>query len=463
MSSQLNYARKRPADEELSEKRSAPSVDLWEPPRNMGDFRSSSFNTHLQYSEEAMSGDYLYAPEDMGLTGLWPGDDVTGCFSAELSIDISLSDFLQTPTAENDAATVSSIDESNLPTNVPVVVPEVVQVPEQNALPAVKPQGKSSTEGPSEDEWAKQKPLLLLLYAEEGLTLPSVMRIIKTAGFLEGASEKMYKTRFDKWGVQKNERSKPRRRALKAKDSSAFSENDLRGMIEGVRIICESNLQGTHGVKWVVDDQYQVLEDEWDDAFGNIVWFIKQRTKNATEPSTATPEIDSIHDDIKPVVDALGLFSLPIILALVFRMCDELKEGDLIDETLREFLLKCQKLSEKAATPRHEPFTKMLKHAYSVSQGDRDSLQRLIEVTFSFYIGVVSTYGAAESTTVLSLISFYLVYVNPEPGRLKATFGKLERLLGRSEKDNGEDDDATLEILRLILFILQRMDNRSEL
>jgi hypothetical protein len=122
----------------------------------------------------------------MGLTGLWPGDDVTGCFSAELSIDISLSDFLQTPTAENDAATVSSIDESNLPTNIPVVVPEVVQVPEQNALPAVQPQGKSSTEGPSEDEWAKQKPLLLLLYAEEGLTLPSVMRIIKTAGFLEG-------------------------------------------------------------------------------------------------------------------------------------------------------------------------------------------------------------------------------------------------------------------------------------
>ncbi len=44
----------------------------------------------------------------------------------------------------------------------------------------------SSKEGPSKEEWEKQKPLIHLLYIEYALTLPSIMKIMETIGLLEG-------------------------------------------------------------------------------------------------------------------------------------------------------------------------------------------------------------------------------------------------------------------------------------
>lgn len=345
----------------------------------------------------------------------------------------------------------------------------------------------TTTEGPTEKAWEEQKSLLILIYGEEGLSLPSVMKIMKVAGLLNGyfaspalnsprtssaksnlvyrATQKMYKTRFEKWGVKKNECHKPRRRALKKKETQLLSENDLRGIIEGVRAICESSI---HEKAWALDDHFRVIEDEWDDALGDILFFIKYKLAKDTRLG-----LEEIRGDLAPVVEKLGFFSLPTVLTLAFYMCEELKHTDLIRNTVGQFLLECEELSEQhvANSPRHRSLTKVLHHAYSISQDDPDSLESLLDIAFSVYIGHVSVYvvsesnryAFSESATVLSLISLYHVYVNIDPRCVDITLQKLEHLLELSDKDNGRESDVTLEILGLVIFVLQRTNRDDKL
>ena len=268
----------------------------------------------------------------------------------------------------------------------------------------------------------------------------------------------MFKARVQEWSFQKNVTKQKLRPARKGQDSQLLSLNDLAGMKEGVDSLCTGHLRSDTEWGWSLGDDFRVVEDEWDDAWGDTAEFIDKLLKGSGASS-----IDDLNGVLKPMVETLGLFSLPAIFALVVRMCRKLQNVGLVRQTVGAFLLKCQKIAENMHSDRHSALIKVLKHTYSISQQDTESLASLVEVVFSIYIGFVNTFAKSESATALSLVSFYLVYVNPESWRLEVTLEKLYRLLDRSEEINGREDDATLDILGLAIFILQKTDKKVDL
>ena len=276
----------------------------------------------------------------------------------------------------------------------------------------------------------------------------------------------MYKTRFRKWEIVKKERTKARRPAKPNELTTPIDNCHFPGIFEAVDLICESNCMGTHGIKWAYDNQYGTFEDEWDGPFGEVMHFILQVGKSAkrAETSPDLPKLESIRGQLKVVVEALGFFSLPTILTFIFRMDTETKDTPVSSQAVAEIILECQNLSESVKTPRHEPLTRLLKHVHFSHEEAPEGLQHLIKYTIERYITRVYMYSEVESTTFLSLLSFYLVYVNSDDKPLlRKTLIKIERHLKQSEKENGRLSDTTLEILRLAVFILQKMDDKDAL
>jgi hypothetical protein len=265
----------------------------------------------------------------------------------------------------------------------------------------------------------------------------------------------MYKKRFEKWKWKKNRKFKGVR---PAQNLESDRDSDVLVVFGGTRDICDTNVRD----KWCLDDVYHTKEDEWDDTFGQVLCFI-EGTVAAKTSSKALPQVTTLREYIKPMVEALGFFSYPTILTLAFRMCSRLKAQGLVKRTVGDFLLECQKCSEEAGSSRHTPLTRVLQHAYSFSQRDPDAFDQLIVLALSQYLDQVRRHADPESVTALSLESLYLVYVKTEDDRLQKALESLGELLDKSERDNGSGDDATLDILALTIFMLQRTDNELEL
>ena len=62
------------------------------------------------------------------------------------------------------------------------------------------------TNGPTSEDWERVKPILKELYVDQNMKLKQVRKtMIEQHGYF--ASEKMYKSRFSMWHMEKNVRS----------------------------------------------------------------------------------------------------------------------------------------------------------------------------------------------------------------------------------------------------------------
>ncbi|KAK0715199.1 hypothetical protein B0H67DRAFT_644979 [Lasiosphaeris hirsuta] len=319
-------------------------------------------------------------------------------------------------------------------------------------------QQRPSKEGPSEQEWEERRPLIQFLYAPDkpnlNLTLQELMRAMEVAGFLKGATRNMYNNRFAKWDIVKNESTAPRRRrAQRQAGSSSTPANPratgrvtLKSMMENMRAICEASIAEPQGDIWALHDEFCVVDDDWEDAYGAAAALIMELSK---DPASAL-EWESIRDEVAPM------------------MC-KLEDTTVRKKTAGDFLRGCcdvARLEAAASTStpnRHAPLAKLLQDLYDVSQSDANRLNDMLELTIPCYIQLVNTYGRAESATALSLVAFYNVILGSGPLWLEGTLAKIQRLLKRAEAVKGENDKATIEIMGLAIFVLQQMDQTRAL
>jgi hypothetical protein len=266
----------------------------------------------------------------------------------------------------------------------------------------------------------------------------------------------MYNNRFAKWDIVKNESNAQRRkRAQRQVGASMKAKVTFKGMLDNIRAICEASIAERRSDIWALDDEFRIIDDDWEGAYGSAAALVVELSKNPDSPAGW----ETIRDEVAPMVRALNYFSLPTILIIAFRMC-KLENSRVRSKTAGDFLRGCCDLAraEAAASTRHAPLAKLLQGLYDVSQSDMDCLADMLELTIPCYIQLVNTYGTPESASALSLVAFYNVVLGSGPLWLESTLAKIQRLLKRAEAKKGEDDRATIEIMGLALFVLQQTD-----
>jgi hypothetical protein len=285
----------------------------------------------------------------------------------------------------------------------------------------------------------------------------------------------MYKDQFKKWEIKKNEKraSKGRPALKKQEQCKAIHEDEadlvdtnksVKQMIEAVEEICEKNL-GKHSY-WKLQEEYLVVENEWDEAIGSTLHCIQQILKMAegNQVDGQMPEVRDLHSYIRPMIQEFGFFTLPTLLTLASRMCVKLKPWpNIMQETVAAFLALCRSFVDPPASLRHEPLARFLDQASHICHEDPDSLECLFEFVYSFYIGRVNMSAAGETGTALSLVSLWVIYLKPESHFLEATLAKLQTLIDRCEASRGPQSDETLDLLGLAIYILQMTDKTEQL
>jgi len=274
------------------------------------------------------------------------------------------------------------------------------------------------------------------------------------------ATRDQYKKRFRKWEINKNETAgrelRPRKPAAsKLPGDAVIIPKDL---FDKIRVICLESIQDKH---WKLDDEFAVVDDDWEDAYGNaaeLVWTLKKHPDSKTR-------VDTIRDDIAPMVQELNYFSLPTILIIAFKMCNELKDLPPVRNTAAEFLVGCLEMArtESVRSDRHKPLSDLFQHICSDLKSDMESLTDLLEIIIPCYIHLANDYANSESATALSLLTFYHIQVKRrDQSGLELTLEKILRILERAEKQKGKDDKATIEILGLALMVLQAIEGQNE-
>ncbi|KAH6640276.1 hypothetical protein F5144DRAFT_559849 [Chaetomium tenue] len=392
---------------------------------------------------------------DIGLQYLSPPDtDTAGLTTPGVAINSSDNHFWMSPgTTESSNP---SFGTSALPGGPLLSQPSMAR----NSGDPPLQQPRASREGPSEQEWEERRPLIQFLYAPDkpnlNLTLQELMQVMEKAGFLKGATRNMYNNRFAKWDIVKNESNAQRRqRAQRQVGTSMKAKVTFKGMLDNIRAICEASIAERRSDIWALDDEFRIIDDDWENAYGSAAALVVELSKNPDSPTGW----ETIRGEVAAMVRALNYFSLPTILIIAFRMC-KLENARVRSKTAGDFLRGCCDLAraEAAASARHAPLVKLLQGLYDVSQSDMDCLADMLELTIPFYIQLVNTYGMPESASALSLVAFYNVVLGSGPLWLESTLAKIQRLLKRAEAEKGEDDMATIEIMGLALFVLQQTD-----
>lgn len=271
----------------------------------------------------------------------------------------------------------------------------------------------------------------------------------------------MYKKRFHKWGLIKNESNARRRRQAPRRPGSLFPGGEAKvtvtDMFECIQTICIKSIQQE---KWSLKDEFCVIDDDWEEAYGSAAALVLELSKNPQSSSGW----ETIRDEMAPMVKELSYFSLPTILIIAFKMCDKLKDPA-NRRTAGDFLHGCQQLArdEAGRSDRHVPLAKLLEGLYTVSQRDMETLTDLLKLIIPSCIHFVNDYANSESATALSLLSFYHVQLKSEPFWLDLTLEKLRQLAERAKAAKGVRDKATVEIMGLTIMVLQETDRDVEL
>jgi hypothetical protein len=150
-------------------------------------------------------------------------------------------------------------------------------------------------------------------------------------------------------------------------------------------------------------------------------------------------------------------FSLPTIWESSLRM---IWRGR--NEFAKMFLSKALEL----ATIKHglnHPFVQVINLLLQVEKIDPHLLEKVIVCAYRSCVDHVKQQLSSSHLTALSLWSDFIVYVdNSSASEIEQAGDSFGKLIRKSEKDNGVDNDTTLEILGQKLYLLQSTTSRAE-
>jgi hypothetical protein len=110
----------------------------------------------------------------------------------------------------------------------------------------------------------------------------------------------------------------------------------------------------------------------------------------------------------------------------------------------------------RPATKFHNPFVRVINGLLWVEKIDLQMLEQVIFCAYRICIDHVIQKLSSSHLATLSLWSDFVVYVdNSSASETKQAVDSFRDVIQRSEEDDGVDDDFTLEILGLTLYVLQ--------
>ncbi|KUJ24619.1 uncharacterized protein LY89DRAFT_776697 [Mollisia scopiformis] len=359
-----------------------------------------------------------------------------------------------------------------------------------------------SNAGPTPEEWEAKKPEIYALYVEQRWSCREVMEKMADRGFY--ATVPMYKRRFSKWDWptyrtrSKGSRGNPSirragRATRKTTSNLSLAQHDelthvgvcntlaafksppssfayvstinprfmlLPGSDETLKIIL-------HDVKrlysreisqgnWKVTNRCEVEEDVHDNLLAGI--------------GTALRNLESLGDEIgflgirkafmtlEGVVSRCGLFSLPAIWESFLRLILK-KRPDIA----QSFLTQAIQLAVKFGHEQHHEFVQVLVNLQKIQKTAPEQLQKVVCEAYRSCIDHLKSMLSVDHLTTLQLWSDFVVYLDRSSvNEAKAAVKAFRKLIKKSEKDNGIDDDYTLELLGLTLYLLQSTPSMAD-
>lgn len=207
--------------------------------------------------------------------------------------------------------------------------------------------------------------------------------------------------------------------------------------------------------KWKVANRHVIQEDEYDDLLVGIA-------NSLTDLKSLSPELGRLGLEkafrmLDKVVGDCGLFTLPAIWVSYLRI---LRYGR--PDIARNFLAEASQLARQKFL-RDDPLVRLLIWLRKVEITNPDMLEDVIIRAFRHCISHVKNELTSSHLTTLQLWGDYVVYLdNSSADDIREILVNLQREVQQSEEDNGADDDLTLDILSMKLYVLQSTDSMAE-
>ncbi len=210
--------------------------------------------------------------------------------------------------------------------------------------------------------------------------------------------------------------------------------------------------------KWKITDQCKVQEDIHDDLLVGVANAL--RDFESLGPKFGGMGMRKAFKTLEKVVADCGLFSLPAIWESFLRM---IRKGH---PQLAELFLS-QALQWSIQKFRyehnHNPFVQALVALRKTEKSHPHMLEQVIFRAYRSCIDHVIKKLSSFHLTTLSLWADFVVYVDSSSAsEIKETVDNFRLATQRSEADNGLEDDYTLEILGLMLYVLQSRESMAE-
>lgn len=290
----------------------------------------------------------------------------------------------------------------------------------------------------------------------------------------------MYKRKFKKWGLRKNQNikkyGKPEQKLVPISSlcsvvpvrspthvrlgvPTPMGENELDGFMRSIlshvkNLYMSSMDQGN----WKIMNPYEVQEDIHDDLLVGVANAL--RSFNSLGPKFLGMGMNKAFKTLEKVVADCGLFSLPTIWESYLRMR---RQGH--QELAMMFLSQAVQFSniKFRYEYNHNQFVQALVGLRKIEKHYPHMLEQVIFRAYRICIDLVTNKLSSLHLTTLSLWGDFVVYVDSSSANeIKKAVDNFRLAKQRSEEDNGSDDDYTLEILGLTLYVMQSNKSMAE-
>ena len=127
-----------------------------------------------------------------------------------------------------------------------------------------------------------------------------------------------------------------------------------------------------------------------------------------------------------------------------------------LSHALRLSILRCH-------YGRNHPFVQVIAGLLEIERTEPHMLEQVIFLAYRSCIGHVTEKLSSFHLTTLSLWSDFVAYLDSSSAsEIKEAVDIFRRQIRRSEEDNGLDDDYTLELLGLLLYVLQSTESMAK-
>jgi hypothetical protein len=344
-------------------------------------------------------------------------------------------------------------------------------------------------------------------YATSVINPPSLIPKNNALTIYKSYREPMYKRKFKNWRWRKNQNIKnygkpdressipepyagePLRRGNYASTGTLYEESLVPGNTRGSTVAVGSPTHFSLGVptpmrqtdldgyvnsilfhvrslymssmdqgKWKITNQCEVQEDIHDDLLVGVATAL--RNFESLGPKFGGMGMMKAFKTLEKVVADCGLFSLPTIWESFLRM---IRKGH--PQLAKLFLSHALQWSIQKSRyeHNHNPFVQALVGLRKIEKRHPHMLEQVIFCAYRSCIDHVMEKFSSFHLTTLSLWGDFVVYVdNSSASDTKEAVDSFRLATQRSEADNGSEDDYTLEILGLMVYVLQSRESMAE-